>query len=164
MADQRKHWPYTLPNSVAWQNFCTSSKTAVFNIEAFRHFIMSQQGKQNTKFSGLLYITKNWKFFAYFMHILNSCVALARLPIWLFWSLILKFWLLWTSLAFFGNKKAGNVWLFLAYFQSDRLGSGKTLSELHSLQISCDEGLLPCRVHRILQKFYCCLKNDQCYW
>jgi len=36
--------------------------TAVFNIEAFRHFIMSPQGKRKTKFSGLLYITKNWVF------------------------------------------------------------------------------------------------------
>jgi len=34
-------------------------------------------------------------------------------------------------LAFFGNKKARKIWLFLTYFQSDRLGSGKTLSELH---------------------------------
>jgi len=34
-------------------------KTAVFNIEAFRHFIMSQQRKKKTKFSGLLHITKN---------------------------------------------------------------------------------------------------------
>jgi len=37
-----------------------------------------------------------------------------------------------TPLAFFGNTKAGKIWLFLAYFQSDRLGSGKTLSELHT--------------------------------
>ena len=44
-------------------------KTAVFNIEAFRHFIMSPQGKRKTKFSGLLYITKNWKF---------SCVLYAH--------------------------------------------------------------------------------------
>jgi len=33
-----------------------------------------------------------------------------------------------------------------------------------SLQISCDEGLLPCRMHRILQKFYCCPKNFRRYW
>jgi len=35
-----------------------------------------------------------------------------------------------TPLAFFGNKIARKIWLFLAYFQSDRLVSGKTLSEL----------------------------------
>jgi len=34
-------------------------------------------------------------------------------------------------LAFFGNKKNRKIWIFLAYFQSDRLGSGKALSELH---------------------------------
>jgi len=37
-------------------------KTAVFNIEAFRHFILLQKGKRKTKFSGHLYITKNCKF------------------------------------------------------------------------------------------------------
>jgi len=41
----------TLPISVVWQNCCTSSKTADFNIEAFRHFIMSQQGKRKPKVS-----------------------------------------------------------------------------------------------------------------
>jgi len=35
-------------------NFCTSSKTAVVNIEVFMHLIMSQQGKRKTKFAGLL--------------------------------------------------------------------------------------------------------------
>jgi len=50
-------------------------KTAIFNIEAFRHFIMSQQGKRKTKFSGHLYITKSESFLAFFMRILNSSVA-----------------------------------------------------------------------------------------
>jgi len=53
------------------------------------------------------------------MRILNSCVA--GLPIWLFL----------TPLTFLEIKKVRKIWLFLAYFQSDRLGSGKTLSELH---------------------------------
>jgi len=53
------------------------------------------------------------------MRILNSCVA--GLPIWLFLN----------TFGFFGNKKARKIRFFLAYFQSDRLGSGKTLSELH---------------------------------
>ena len=45
----------------------------------------------------------------------------------------------------------------MAYFQSDRLGSGKTLSELHiHYKSHWDESLLPCTVHRILQKFYGC--------
>jgi len=43
----------------------------------------------------------------------------------------MKFCLFLTPLAFFGNKKARKIWSFLAYFQSERLGSGKTLSELH---------------------------------
>jgi len=50
------------------------------------------------------------------MQILNSCVA--GLPIWLFLS----------PLAFFGNKKSQKIWLFVAYFQSVRVGPGKTLS------------------------------------
>ena len=47
----------------------TGSKTSVFNIQAFRYFIMSQQGKRKAQFSGLLYITKNWMF---------SCVLYAH--------------------------------------------------------------------------------------
>ena len=46
----------------------------------------------------------------------SFCYAVAGLPIWLFWSQILKFWLFLTP---------------LACFQSERLGSGKTMSELH---------------------------------
>ena len=39
----------------------------------------------------------------------------------------------WTPLAFFGNqKKPDNIKHFLVFFQSERLGSGKTLSELHT--------------------------------
>jgi len=34
-------------------------------------------------------------------------------------------------LAFLEIKKPRKIWLFLAYFQSDRLSSDKTLSELH---------------------------------
>jgi len=79
-------------------------KTAVFNIEAFRHFIMSQQGKRKTKFSGHLYIKKLESLLVYFMHILNSCVA--GLPIWLFLSQIVKFWLFLNTFGFFGNKKS----------------------------------------------------------
>jgi len=63
------------------------------------------------------------------MRILNSIVA--GLPIWLFWSQILKFWIFLNTFGFFGNKNVRKIWLFLAYFQSDRLGSGQTLSELH---------------------------------
>jgi len=68
------------------------------------------------------------------MRILNLCIA--GLPIWLFGSQSLKFWHFLTPLAFLEIKKAGKIWIFLAYFQSDRLGSGKTLSELH-LQCKC---------------------------
>jgi len=38
----------TLPIYIAWQNCCTSSKTAVVITEAFRHLIMFQQGKRKT--------------------------------------------------------------------------------------------------------------------
>jgi len=34
----------------------------------------------------------------------------------------------------------------------------------YSYQISFDESLWPRGVHRILQRFYCCPKNDRCYW
>jgi len=44
-----------------------------------------------------------------------------------FLKLILKFWLFLNTFCFFGNQKRQN----LAFFQSERLGSGKTLSELH---------------------------------
>ena len=57
---------------------------------------------------------------------------LAGLPIWLFWNQILKFWFFWTPLALFGNqKKPDKIWHFLTFFQSERLGSGKTLSKLY---------------------------------
>jgi len=50
-------------------------RTAVFNIEAFRHLVMSQQGKRKPKFSGLLYITKIESLLGYSMRILNYCVV-----------------------------------------------------------------------------------------
>jgi len=50
------------------------------------------------------------------------------LPIWIFWSQILKFWLFWTPLAFTGKQKSQKKSVF---FQSERLVTGKTLSELH---------------------------------
>ena len=64
MADQRKRWPHWLHYHFLQhdRNCCTSSKTAVVDIEAFRHLIMSQQRKENKKFARLLYITKNRKF------------------------------------------------------------------------------------------------------
>jgi len=65
----------TLPVSVAWLNCCTSSKTAVVNIEALRHLIMFQQGKRKTKSLLDFYTQKNKSFLAYFMRILNSCVV-----------------------------------------------------------------------------------------
>jgi len=98
-------------------------------MEAFGHFIISQQGKRKTTFSGLPYITKNWKFSCVLCtHSQFLCSRVANLA---FWRQILKFWLFWTPLASLEIKKARKIWIFLDYFQSDRLGSGKTLSELH---------------------------------
>ena len=121
MADQRKRWPYLLQ---CITKFCSmiellhALKTAVFNIEAFGHIIMSQQGKRKTRFSGHLYITKNWKFscvrYAHSQFLCSRVANLAFLKPDL--EILAVFW---TPLAFFGN---------LAYCQSDRLGSGKTLS------------------------------------
>ena len=55
-----------------------SSKTAVFNIQAFGHFIMSQQGKRKTKFSWL----KNWKFsYVLYAHSQVLCSRVANLDI-----------------------------------------------------------------------------------
>jgi len=62
------------------------------------------------------------------MRILYSCVA--GLPIWLFWSQMFKFWLFLNTFGFFGNEKSQKICLFLAYLQSHRLGSVKTLYEL----------------------------------
>jgi len=57
-------------------NCCTSSETAVVNIEAIRHVTTSQQGKRKTK--NLLDFCTSQKiesFLAYFMRILNSCLV-----------------------------------------------------------------------------------------
>ena len=67
------------------------------------------------------------------------------MPIWLFFEVFLRTlanltffearsWnsgFFWTPLDFLEIRKPRKIWLFLAYFQSDKLGSGKTLSELH---------------------------------
>ena len=138
-------------------------KTAVFNREAFRYFIRSQQGKRRTKFFGLLYITKNWKIFCVlYAHSQFLCSRVANLAFLKQNFEILAFL---NTLAFFGNKKVINIWLFLTYFQSDRLGSGKTLSGLHIhykplatrvyFHAGCTED---CKI------FFCCPKNDLCHW
>jgi len=50
-----------------------------------------------------------------------------------------------------------------AFFSQKGLALEKhCLSCISSLQISSVESLWPCRVHRILQRFYCCPKNDRC--
>jgi len=69
-------------------------KTAAFNREAFRHFIMSQQGKTKTNFSGLQYTTKYCKF---------SCVLYAHSQFLCSRVANLDFS---APLAFFGNKKS----------------------------------------------------------
>jgi len=56
-------------------------KTAVFNVKAFRHFIMSLQGKGKLSFLDIYAQQKIESFRVYFMRIFNSCVA--GLPIWL---------------------------------------------------------------------------------
>ena len=84
--------------------------TAVFNIEAFRHFIMSQQGKRKTKFSGHLYVTKNWKFFCVLYA--HSQFLFSRVANLAFWSQIVKFWLfLNTFCLFLEIKKGRKIWL-----------------------------------------------------
>jgi len=35
----------------------------------------------------------------------KNVICCAGLPLWIFWSQILKFWVFWTPLAFFGNQK-----------------------------------------------------------
>jgi len=75
---------------------------------------MSQQGERKTKFSGLLYITKNLIFSCVLMRILNSCVV--GLPIWLFWSQILKFGRFLIPLAFLEIKKPEKSGLFWLIF------------------------------------------------
>jgi len=54
------------------------------------------------------------------------------LPIWLFWRQILKFWPFLKGLRFFWKPKIFRKNLaFLFFFNWKRLGSGKTLFELH---------------------------------
>jgi len=50
--------------------------------------------------------------------------------------------------------------LAVSFFQSERLSSGKTLSELHIHYKSLLTRVYDhCRVQRLLQRFYCCPKN-----
>ena len=52
-----------VPISVARYNCCSSSKTSVVNIDAFRNSIMSQQGKRKTKSLLDVYTNKKKSFF-----------------------------------------------------------------------------------------------------
>ena len=64
-------------------------------------------------------------------------------------------------LAFFENQKQPDK---SGFFQSERLDSDKTLSELHIHYKSLLTRVYDhCRVQRILQRFYCCPKNDPYY-
>jgi len=52
---------------------------------------------------------------------------------------------------------------FFTFSLSERLNFGKTLSELHIHYKSfLTKSLWPCRVQRMLQRFYCCPKNAWC--
>ena len=81
---------------------------------------MSQQGKRKTKFSGLLYITKNWKYscilYAHSQFLCRKVANLAFLkPDFEILAFSEQLWL------FLEIKNVRKIWL----------GSGKTLSELH---------------------------------
>ena len=81
-------------------------------------------GEKETKFSGLLYITKNRKIscvlYAHSQFVCSRVATLAFLmPDFAILAVFEHLWL------FLEIKEKG------AYFQSDRLGSRKTLSELH---------------------------------
>ena len=63
----------------------------------------------------------------------------AGLPIWLFWSQILKFWLFWSPSAFFVNqKKPDKIWLF---FSRKGLDWKNIVWDAYSLQISPEKSL-----------------------
>jgi len=63
------------------------------------------------------------------------------------------------ALGFFWKwKKARYHLTFSDFFQLERLGSGKTLSKLHIHYKFLLTSLWPCRVQRILQRFFCCPK------
>jgi len=74
-----------------------------------------------------------------------------------------------TPLAFVGNKKARYyladiIWLFLSFFSAVKAWLWQNIVwAAYSLQISSDENLQPCRVLRILQRFYRCPKSNRCY-
>jgi len=65
-------------------------------------------------------------------------------------------------LAFFGNqKKPDKIWLFSvgkAFLWKNIVWAA------YSLQSSSQKSLQPCMMHIILKRFYCCPKNDRCYW
>ena len=63
------------------------------------------------------------------------------------WKAGLPIWLL----------KPDKICFFLAFFQSERLGYGKKISELHlHFKSLLKMSLWSCRVHSILQRLYCC--------
>jgi len=67
------------------------------------------------------------------MVVSHSCWSCAGLQIWHFYSQILKFRQFLMHLAFFENQKyqSKSCFFFFYIFQSERLGSGTTLSEVH---------------------------------
>jgi len=101
-----------------------SSNTAVFNIKAFRHLIMSEQGKTKTKFAGLLYIIKSLNVScALCAHsqfvcsrVANSACLKPDFEILAFFEHLWFFWEI---------KKGRKIRLFLAYFQSVGLALAK---------------------------------------
>jgi len=63
--------------------------------------------------------------------LMQSLVA-CRVSIWHFWSQLLKFRLCFDALGFFRkSKRPVKILLVLYFFQSERFGLGKTLSEVH---------------------------------
>jgi len=95
-----------------------------------------------------------------------SCSRWSRegLPIYHFWSQILKlsiFWLTWLCLKM---KNTSQNLAFKMFFSVWRSWLWKNIVwAAYSLQISSDGSLWPCRVQRILQWFYCCRKNFNVY-
>ena len=124
MADHRKRWPYWLHTK-----FCSmiellhQLKKVVFDTEAFRHFIMSQQGKRKTTFSGHLCITKNWKFSCVlYAHSQFLCSRVASFGFFeaIFWNSGF-----FNNFGFFGNKKVGKSGFFWLIFSRISLALAK---------------------------------------
>ena len=96
---------------------------------------------------------------------MQQALLVPGLPVWLFWSQILKFWLFEHLWLFLKIKKARENMACSGFFSGGKAWLWQNTEwATYSLEISSDESLWSYRVLRIWQIFCCCPKNHQCCW